>query len=151
MQTEATETITHEIRIDASPETVFSFFTDPDKMVRWKGQLARLDPRVGGEYYVDITGDDVAKGEYIEIDPPKRIVFTWGWVGEGHPIPPGSTRVEVTLEPDGDATLLRLVHSGIPAGFGKVHSEGWDTYLPRLAVAASGGDPGADPHEEGGM
>ena len=131
---------------------MFAFFTDPDKMVRWKGQIARLDPRVGGEYYVDITGRDIAHGEYLEIDPPHKIVFTWGWEGEGHPIPPGSTRVEVTLEPDGDATILRLVHSGLPAGAGAQHAEGWNMYLPRLVVAAAGGDPGKDPHmEEGGM
>lgn len=145
MQAEATETITHEVRIAARPETIFEFFTDPAKMVRWKGRIARLDARVGGEYHVDINGRDIARGEYLEVDPPRRVVFSWGWMGEGHPIPPGTTKVEITLTPDGDETVVRLVHSGLPAGTGKGHADGWDHYLPRLAVAASGGEPGPDP------
>ena len=149
MQTEATDTITHEVRIAASPETIFAFFTDPEKMVRWKGRLARLDPRVGGEYHVDMNGRDIAAGEYLEIDPPKRVVFSWGWMGEGHPIPPGTSKVEVTLTPVGDETVVTLVHSDLPAGAGKAHSEGWDHYMPRLVLAAAGGDPGPDPWATG--
>ena len=153
MQTEATDTITHEVRIHASPETIFGFFTDPQKMVQWKGRVASLDARVGGEYRVDINEQAIAKGEYLEIDPPRRIVFSWGWMGEGHPIPPGSSKVEITLTPDGEETILRLVHSDLPAGAGKEHSEGWDHFLPRLAMAAAGVDPGPDPMStaEGGM
>jgi len=145
MQVGATETVTREVRIAARPETIFQFFVDPAKMVRWKGRMASLDARVGGEYRVDINGRDIAVGEYLEIDPPRRVVFTWGWMGEGHPVPPGSSRVEITLTQDGDETIVRLVHSDLPAGAGKSHSEGWDHYLPRLAVAAAGGDPGPDP------
>lgn len=144
MASDAAETITHEVRIAARPETVFRFFTEPELMARWKGRAARLDPRVGGEYYVEVTGTDIAVGEYLEIDPPKRIVFTWGWLGEGHPVPPGSTRVEITLEADGDETVVRLVHSELPAGTGASHAEGWDFFLPRLALAAAGGDPERD-------
>jgi uncharacterized protein YndB with AHSA1/START domain len=152
VQTEATDTITHEVRIHASPETIFEFFTDPQKMVQWKGRAANLEARVGGEYRVDINDVAIAKGEYLEIDPPRRIVFSWGWMGEGNPVPPGSSRVEITLTPDGDETILRLVHSDLPAGAGQEHSDGWNHFLPRLAMAAAGQDPGSDPMSmKGGM
>ena len=143
MQVE-TETITHEIRIAARPETVFAFFTDPAKMTSWKGRIAQLDARVGGTYRVDLNGHDVIAGEYVEIDPPNRVVFTWGWEGNDV-VPPGKSTVEITLIPDGDETVVRLVHRDLPAGQGASHAAGWDHFLPRLAIAAKGEDPGPDP------
>jgi len=135
-----------EVRIAARPEVVFEFFTDPVKMVRWKGVDAMLDPRPGGIYRVNVTGKEVAVGEYVEIVPHSRIVFTWGW--EGSPIAPGSTRVEVTLTPDGDGTLLKLRHSGLAGEAALQHAEGWDHFLARLVLAAAGQDPGPDPWVE---
>src|SRR5260370_27582893 len=55
----------------------------------------------------------VVLGEYVLVEPPSRVVFTWGW--EGNPdLPPGSTTVEVTLVPDGEGTIVRLKHGGRP-------------------------------------
>ena len=139
------QVVEREIRIDARPETVFPYFTDPAKMVRWKGKSATLDPRPGGIFRVDITGRDVARGEYVQVVPPSVVVFTWGWEGEGSAVPPGSSTVEVSLIPDGDGTIVRLRHLGLPADQGDPHAEGWDHYMPRLAAAAAGGDPGPDP------
>jgi uncharacterized protein YndB with AHSA1/START domain len=141
--------IVREVRIEASPETVFPFFTDPEKMVRWKGVEAELRPEPGGAYRVDVDGGrHVVRGEYVEVDPPRRVVFTWGWESEETLVPPGTSTVEVELVPEGDATLVRLVHRDLPSGAQGPHSEGWDHYLQRLAVAAPGGDPGADPWAE---
>jgi uncharacterized protein YndB with AHSA1/START domain len=137
--------IVREVRIDASPHEVFAYFTDPDKMIVWKALEATLDPRPGGVFWIDVTGRDVARGEYVEIDPPRRVVFTFGWESEGSPLPPGASTVEITLVPDGDGTLLRLVHTGVPETIRAGSTAGWDHYLPRLVVAAEGGDPGADP------
>src|SRR2546425_10499372 len=106
--------IVHEIRIAARPETVFAFFTDPARMVRWKGRQATLDPRPGGVYRVEISGENIARGEFVEVVPYSRIVFTWGWEG-GTPLPPGSSTVEVTFIPDGDDTIVRLTHKDLPA------------------------------------
>ena len=143
-QAEPTVAVEREVRIDASPETVLAFFTDPDKMTRWKGSSAELDARPGGVYRVDISDRAVAIGEYVEVDPPVRVVFTWGWDGDEH-VPPGSSTVEVTLTPDGDGTVVRLLHRDLPAHAAPRHQEGWDHFLPRLQVAAAGGDPGPDP------
>ena len=141
----ATEDIIRQVRIEAPPHEVFPFFTDPAKMILWKAVEASLDPRPGGIFQINVTGHDIARGEYIEIDPPRRVVFTFGWESESSPEPPGSTTVEITLIPDGDGTLLRLVHSGVPQEMREGSTEGWDHYLARLIVAAEGGNPEPDP------
>jgi uncharacterized protein YndB with AHSA1/START domain len=134
-----------EIRIAAPPETVFTFFTDPEKMIRWKGIAAELDPRPGGLYRVDINGRDVARGEYVVVEPPSRVVIAFGWEGDGdNPVPPGSTTLEVTLRPEAGGTLLRLSHSDLPVPVAPGHLEGWGHYLSRLMIIGSGGDPGPD-------
>jgi uncharacterized protein YndB with AHSA1/START domain len=145
------DAVEREVRIAARPETVFEFFTDPEKMILWKGRRAELDARPGGTYRVEINDQAVALGEYVEVDPPGRIVFTWGWEGQEsgqgeHAVPPGSSRVEITLEPHGDGTLVRLRHLDLPAESREIHGQGWDLYLGRLATAAGGGDPGPDPN-----
>ena len=139
-------TLERELRIAAAPETIWSFLTDPEMYVRWMGRSAELDPRPGGSYRVDVNGQDVARGEYRELEPHSRIVMSWGWEGEGHPIPPGSSTVEITLTPDGNETILRLVHRDLPSQeAADNHAEGWDHLLPRLGMAAAGDDPGPDP------
>ena len=135
--------LVHEVRIAAPPEVVFPFFTDPAMYTRWKGRSAELDPEPGGTYRVELGGTNVVRGEFVEVDPPRRVVFTWGW--EGGPLPPGSTTVEVDLVPDGDGTLVRLTHRGLPDGAKAEHAAGWEHFLPRLALLAEGGDPGPDP------
>jgi uncharacterized protein YndB with AHSA1/START domain len=139
------DTVEVSVRIAARPETVFRYFTDPERMVRWQGVRAQLDPRPGGDFLVDITGRDVAVGRYVEVVPDERVVFTWGWEGNSG-VPPGSTTVEVTLRPEGDDTVVTLVHSDLPgADAAESHEAGWRHYLDRLRVAATGGDPGDDP------
>jgi uncharacterized protein YndB with AHSA1/START domain len=137
--------VEREVRIDAPPEVIFKFFVDPEQMIRWKGVEATLDPRPGGIYRVNVTGADVVRGEYVEVSPNERIVFTWGWEGEGNPVPPGSSTVEITLVPDGASTLVRLRHHGLSGGPEDRHAQGWEHYLARLAVAAGGRDAGPDP------
>lgn len=144
-QSSQSDAVEVEVRIAARPETIFPFFTDPAKMTRWKGVTADLDARPGGIYRVNITGRDIAQGKYVEVVPHSRVVFTWGWEGEGNPVPPGSSTVDVTLTPDGDETVVRLRHYDLPADQRDGHREGWQHYMERLAVAAAGGDPGPDP------
>jgi uncharacterized protein YndB with AHSA1/START domain len=139
------DVIEREIRIEASPETVFELLTEQEQYVRWKGRNARLDARPGGEFWVEINDQAKAVGEYVEVDPPRRVVFTWGWEGNDA-VPPGSSTVEVTLEPDGAGTILRLLHRGLPAPAVAGHSHGWDLYLSRLVEVGAGKDPGPDPN-----
>lgn len=134
-----------EVRIAASPETVFDFFTDPALMIQWMGGSVDVEPRAGGRFHCDIREDAVISGEYVAVEPPSRVVFSWGWEGEDSVTPPGSSTVEVLLAAEGDGTHLRLIHSDLPSEESAAkHGHGWRHYLDRLAIAASGGDPGAD-------
>ncbi|HLY84843.1 MAG TPA: SRPBCC domain-containing protein [Acidimicrobiales bacterium] len=147
--TDDARTFTYEMRIEASPEVVYSYFTDPERMALWMGIEHKLDPVPGGVFRVDVNGSDVAVGEFVELDPPRRLVFTWGWQGSAE-VPPGSTTIEVNLAGDGDATLLRFAHHGLPAGQHDQHAHGWNHFLGRLMIAAAGGDPGPDSFVEAG-
>ena len=135
-----------ETHIAATPETVFAYFVEPDKMVRWMGVRAEVDPRAGGRYAIDINSEARARGEYVEVVPPSRIVLSFGW--EDDPaVPPGSTTLEITLTPEAAGTHVRLVHRGLPTTQQREqHTHGWQHYLGRLSVAGTGDDPGPDPN-----
>ena len=154
--TAETTAVEREIAIDASPETVWEFLVDPDKATRWMGQTASFEARPGGLYRVHIIPGHTVSGEFVELDRPRRLVYTWGWEepnenGE-NPVPPGSSTVEIELVSSGDGTVLRFSHTGLPgAAAVQSHSHGWDHYLERLVVAAGGGDPGVDPWTKGEM
>jgi uncharacterized protein YndB with AHSA1/START domain len=147
-----TAAVEREVRIRAQPETIFPFFTDPSLMVRWQGSAVTLDPRPGGVYRVRINDERVARGEYIEVAPPHRLVFSWGWEGQDAVVAPGSSTVEVTLTPDGEHTIVRLQHRDLPSEkSAQSHGAGWEHYLGRLEVVSVGGDPGLDPWAESAM
>jgi uncharacterized protein YndB with AHSA1/START domain len=150
----STETaVRREIAIAASPETIWEFLVDPEKATRWMGQSASLDPRPGGEYRVEVISGNVAVGEFVEVDPPQRLVWTWGWTDQSQsPVPPGSSTIEVELVPEGDGTLVRFTHSGLPdVEATQKHAHGWDHYLERLQIVARGDDPGRDTWLDGNM
>jgi uncharacterized protein YndB with AHSA1/START domain len=153
--TTKTTSVEREIAIAASPETIWPFLVDPEKATRWMGQSASLDPRPGGLYRVEVIPDNIARGEFVELDPPRRLVFTWGWEpgqDSTHGVPPGSSTVEIELIPSGDGTMLRFSHTGLPNEEAVAsHAHGWDHYLERLVVAARGDDPGEDPWIKGPM
>jgi uncharacterized protein YndB with AHSA1/START domain len=135
--------VTREITVAAPPETVFPYFTDPGRMVRWMGTEADLDARPGGTFKVLVAGRFSAVGEYVEVDPPNRVVFTWGWEGEGG-VDPGASTVEVTLTAAGEGTRVVLVHRDLSEESALRHDHGWEHYFSRLEIAAAGGDAGPD-------
>jgi uncharacterized protein YndB with AHSA1/START domain len=142
----ATETTVYErtLSIDASPETVWEFFVDPEKARRWMGIDMDLDAQRGGIYRCEVIPGHMARGEFVELDEPNRLVFTWGWDGSDQ-LPPGASTIEVELASDGDGTNVRFVHHLPSEEQAASHKSGWDHYLPRLETAAAGGDPGEDP------
>jgi uncharacterized protein YndB with AHSA1/START domain len=139
-------------RVAGTPDEVFSYFTDPERYCLWQGREAELDPRPGGVFRVNFLPGYDAEGEYLVVEPPHRVVFSWGWKVPVLPpgaadVPPGSTTVEITLVADGDETIITLRHSGLPSdGAGAFHQWGWRTvYLPRLESVRAGRDPGPEP------
>jgi uncharacterized protein YndB with AHSA1/START domain len=142
---ESAELYEREMSIEAPPSVVFEFLTDPTKMVRWMGTEAVLEPWPGGRYSVNVTGYERASGQVLEIIPERRLVFSWGWDGAVLPLRPGQSTVEISLQPEGDGTRLRLTHRRLPPDMHAFHRRGWDYALPRLAAVAAGRDPGRDP------
>jgi uncharacterized protein YndB with AHSA1/START domain len=102
------------------------------------GRSATVEAHPGGTFRVDYNGSDIVRGTFVEVDPPRRLVLTWGWEAPGDPTPPGASRVEVDLVPDGDGTLLTLRHTGLASEAIVGHAEGWDQFLPALPEAIAG-------------
>lgn len=127
------------LRISARPETVWRYWTDPQRMCDWWGAAAELDPRPGGTCRIEMGGGPIMHGEYLELVPHERIVFSFGWeAADGVPdLPPGSTRVEITLTADAGDTIITLRHTGIPVAHADEHRAGWVHFLPRLADAVT--------------
>ena len=121
-------------RIKAAPEVVFPYFTDPALIVKWIGDRAELDPQPGGVFSLEM-GEVVARGAYVIVDPPYRVVFSWGIPGSDT-LPAGGSTVEIVLTPDGDDTVVVLTHRGLPATHVEVHRAGWEQQLGRLPAAA---------------
>ena len=106
------------------------------------GERADLQPRPGGRFAVDIQGI-AFRGEYLEVEPPHRVVLSWGLAGSDD-FPAGSSRVEFTLSATPGGTTLRVLHSGLPDTHVRTHGLGWEHHLARLTRAACGDLPGPD-------
>ena len=141
--------LVREILIDATPETIWPFLTEPERHLEWLGTEVDIDPRPGGTYRVLVAGQHPSLGEYLEVVPLEKVVFTFGWDQPGHPIPAASTTVEISLHPEGTKTRVRLAHRGLPEDAVADHTNGWDHYLDRLSIATTGGNPGPDVPEPG--
>ncbi|WP_427017404.1 TIGR03086 family metal-binding protein [Pseudarthrobacter sp. P1] len=135
-------TIDKSVFIPATPDEAFALITQPERLRRWQTVAARVDLRVGGDYRWTITPGHSAAGTFTEIDPGKRVVFTWGW--EGAAAPADLSTVTITMDAVDGGTTVRLVHEGLGAGEEAGHTEGWNHFLDRLVALATTGDAGPD-------
>ena len=110
--------------IQASPETVFRFFTDSVRWAKWWGAGSTIDARAGGKVFILHPGGVESLGEVLEVLPPDRIVFTYGFAS-GKPIPPGSSRVTIVLEAVAAGTRLHLLHELPDQAARDEHVQGW--------------------------
>jgi uncharacterized protein YndB with AHSA1/START domain len=145
----ATETHVYEreLTIAAQPETVWKLLADPARQSTWWGTALAFDAVPGGVFRVEVIPGHIASGEFVEVEEPSRLVYTFGWEGQDqNGVPPGSTTIEISLVADDGATRLTFVHRGLPSEEALAsHGHGWENYLGRLATVAEGGDPGRDP------
>jgi uncharacterized protein YndB with AHSA1/START domain len=118
--------------IEATPEEVFPYLVQADLLVRWLGSWVDVDPKPGGLFAVDM-GQTSVRGAYLEVDEPRRVVFTWGIPGS-EDLPAGSTIVEIVLRPEGDATVVELTHRDLPVDRRSDHGQGWTNCLGALAA-----------------
>jgi uncharacterized protein YndB with AHSA1/START domain len=123
--------------VAAPPSVVYSYLTESSRWASWQGAQADLDARPGGLFLMTMPDGARARGEFVELVPGERVVFTWGWVD--HPgVPPGSSTVEIVIVPDRGGCVVTLTHSGLPDDEMELHTTGWEHYLPRLVAVAEG-------------
>jgi uncharacterized protein YndB with AHSA1/START domain len=128
-------------RFNASPEKVFSAWTDPEKMKRWMGpgqvfaKHTESDPRVGGRYRIVMqapSGEEFdVSGVFREVIANEKLVYTWG----GTLTPEQQTLITVTFKRDGDGTLFTLTHEQFPDDAVRdAHQGGWNGALEKLTA-----------------
>ena len=128
--------------VPLDPEATFALITQPERLRRWMAVAARVELRPGGDYRWTVTPGHTAAGTIVDVEPGKRVVYTWGWE-DGDPAPGGST-VTVTLTPVDAGTEVRLVHDGLTDEQAAHHAVGWNHFLGRLVAAGRDGDAGPD-------
>ena len=136
-------TVEQAVLVPLGPAETFALLTEPERLRRWQAVTARVELRAGGQYRWTINPGHTASGTITEVEPGKRIAFTWGWE-DSEDLPPGTSTVTITLEPAQSATKVLLVHSGLTPEQVAGHLEGWNHYGERLVSAAEHGDAGAD-------
>ncbi len=133
--------------VSASPERAFEAWTTPEQVKRWTCPDptatvdVEIDLRVGGSYSIRMHvegGPFTAYGTYREVDPPRRLVYTWGWKEEAHAMK-AETVVTVEFVPIEGGTEIRLTHSGFPTTDDRDgHREGWEISMGRFAEMVDG-------------
>lgn len=126
-------------RFDAPPERLFDAWTDPKLAAGWlfttpgsEAHTSEIDLKVGGRWeIVDRRGgvDYRAIGEYLEIERPRRLVFTFGMPQFAD----GFSRVTVEIAPDGAGAVMTLVQEALPAEAIPALEQGWREMFDQLA------------------
>jgi uncharacterized protein YndB with AHSA1/START domain len=131
----AADSVAASVFVAAPPERVYEYFTQPAAIVRWMGEYALLEPEPNGQFALDIRGTPV-RGHYLELEPPHRLLISWGYAGSER-VPPDATTLEVRLIPERNGTRVELEHRDLPADEKANHVSGWTHYLARLTTAAT--------------
>ncbi|MDQ6894947.1 MAG: SRPBCC domain-containing protein [Acidobacteriota bacterium] len=119
---ELNEFLDREITMCARRETVFRYFTDSERFAKWWGAGSQIDPRPGGAVTIRYPNAVTVTGEVKEIDPPRRIVFTYAYAGN---IPADGSLVTITLDETLEGTVLKLRHAFSSAKIRDTHVQGW--------------------------
>jgi uncharacterized protein YndB with AHSA1/START domain len=135
-----------EQHVPADAAAVYAAWTDADRLARWwwphlPDTRYVLDAREGGGYLIETDAAGIGiRGEFVELDPPRLIRFTWTWLNRGVPVV--EEPVSVTFQPQRDGTLVTVTHelADLPD-----HAEniriGWEDVLGRLGRLFRGDSP----------
>lgn len=127
-----TYTLDRILTIEAPRDLVFAFLTDNDRWAAWWGAGSTIDPRPGGAVRIQLPGNVGVAGEVLEITPPARLVFSYGYVS-GAPIPAGGSRVAIVLDETTAGTRVHLTHEFSDATSRDHHVQGWRFQLSLFA------------------
>jgi uncharacterized protein YndB with AHSA1/START domain len=139
MDLKVTPSLTMKRRLNATPAEVYRAWTEAELLARWFGpenvtaQSAEIDARVGGRYRIVLLGTDgelhQVSGTYREVVENERLVFDWAWIST----PERVSRVTVTFKPDGDVTILTLLHEQFfDTDAATRHTRGWTGSMDKL-------------------
>jgi uncharacterized protein YndB with AHSA1/START domain len=137
--------------IKAPPHIFFEAVTTADGIAHWWGPdagpvlLSESDPRIGGRYrlrFRTLRGTEhECSGEFLVIDPPRRVVMSWRWRGGAED--PGESQIEINLRAISVGTELTFTHSGLhDESTRRGHEEGWTGSLGKLAGYFAQSAPG---------
>jgi uncharacterized protein YndB with AHSA1/START domain len=130
---------THEVTIAAPAAAVWELLTTADGLVRWVGPEATAVAEPGGILRWMHPNGATVVGEFVELDPHRRLVFTYGWEDGRLGVPPGSTTVVIELTEEDGVTTLRLEHHGLPPAVVDDHERGWAYFLGLLQGSVEAG------------
>jgi uncharacterized protein YndB with AHSA1/START domain len=108
-----TEPVIACVHINAPPERVYQYFTGPEAILSWMGDYALLEAQPGGQFELDINGAPV-RGPYLHLDPPHRLLISWGYTGSDR-LPPGRQRRRGPAHPDGGGIRVELEAEAVHA------------------------------------
>jgi uncharacterized protein (TIGR03086 family) len=132
------------VDLPISADEAFALVTEPERLRRWTSVCATVELRAGGSWHWQVTPSHTAGGTIRQVDPGRRVVYGWGWLGDDV-LPPDASTVTVTVEPTGAGSRVTLTHEELPTQQQvDGHAEGWNHYLERLELLAVKGDAGRD-------
>jgi uncharacterized protein YndB with AHSA1/START domain len=127
--------VDHRIVLDAPRAEVYRLLTTADGLLRWMAMEAVAEPVPGGRLQWTHENGATMVGRFLELEPPRRLVFAYGWRDDLMGVPPESTTVEIELEEADGRTTLSLVHRGLSHAVMEEHRLGWEFFSLRLREA----------------
>ena len=124
--------LVYEIDIEASAPVVFAHLVEADGLCRWMAVTAEAVAEPGGVLTWTHENGAVMRGRFVEVDPPRRVVFRYGWEHDLMGVGPESTTVEVVLTPIPNGTHVHLTHRDLPGDSAPAHRHGWNHFLTGL-------------------
>ena len=127
--------VRHQVVLNAPAAEVYRMLTTVEGLLEWMAVDAVADAEPGGRLWWTHENGATMMGRFVELDPPRRLVFAYGWKDDLMGVPPESTTVEIDLVEEEGKTTLSLVHRGMPFEVVDDHQRGWIYFFAHLQRA----------------